>query len=99
LSGTGADDLHGLMGHLRTGRFHMVGTGAGAFICIDYASSSPRRLRSVVIATTIGGVQDEESLELFWRFCCSRKARTRTRGSSRRTVTRLSRTTTAAAYG
>ncbi|OLC51413.1 MAG: hypothetical protein AUH43_02840 [Acidobacteria bacterium 13_1_40CM_65_14] len=74
--GTGADDLHGLMDHLRTDRFHMVGTGAGAFICIDYALSFP-----------------------FWRFCCSRRARTRPRGSSRRIVTRLSRTTTAPACG
>jgi len=62
--GTGAGDLHALMEHLRIDRFHVVGTAAGAFICIDYALSFPRPLRSVVIANTIGGVQDEEYLEL-----------------------------------
>ena len=63
-STTGADDLDALMNHLRIDRFHLVGTAAGAFVCLDYALSFPQRLRSVVIANTIGGVQDEEYLEL-----------------------------------
>ncbi|HEV8346912.1 MAG TPA: alpha/beta hydrolase [Vicinamibacterales bacterium] len=61
---TGADDLHALMNHLRLDRFHLVGTAAGAFVCLDYALSFPQRLRSVVIANTIGGVQDEGYLAL-----------------------------------
>src|SRR5262245_13801970 len=32
---TGADDLQALMDHLRIGRFHLVGTAAGAFVGID----------------------------------------------------------------
>jgi pimeloyl-ACP methyl ester carboxylesterase len=63
-STTGADDLDALMNHLRIDRFHLVGTAAGAFVGLDYALSFPQRLRSVVIANTIGGVQDEEYLEL-----------------------------------
>jgi pimeloyl-ACP methyl ester carboxylesterase len=52
------------MNHLRLDRFHLVGTAAGAFVCLDYALSFPQRLRSVVIANTIGGVQDEGYLAL-----------------------------------
>jgi pimeloyl-ACP methyl ester carboxylesterase len=63
-STTGADDLDALMKHLRIDRFHLVGTAAGAFVCLDYALSFPQRLRSVVIANTVGGVQDEEYVEL-----------------------------------
>jgi len=61
---TGADDLHALMAHLRIDRFHLVSTAAGAFVGIDYALSFPQQLRSIVLANTIGGVQDEEFLEL-----------------------------------
>ena len=62
--GTAADDLQGLMGHLGIGRFHLGGTAAGAFASFDYALSFPQRLRSLVIANTIGGVQDEDFQEL-----------------------------------
>ena len=60
----GADDLHALVEHLHIDRFHLVSTAAGAFVGIDYALSFPRQLRSIVLANTIGGVQDEEFLEL-----------------------------------
>ena len=62
--GTAADDLQALMGHLGIDRFHVVGTAAGAFGAVDYALSFPQRLRSLVIANSIGGVQDEDYLEL-----------------------------------
>jgi pimeloyl-ACP methyl ester carboxylesterase len=62
--GTAADDLHALMDHLRIDRFHLVGTAAGGFAAIDYALSFPQRLRSLVLANTIGGVQDESYLAL-----------------------------------
>lgn len=62
--GTGADDLHALMHHLAIDRFHLVGTAAGAFASLDFALSFPMKLRSLVIANSIGGVQDEEYLEL-----------------------------------
>jgi pimeloyl-ACP methyl ester carboxylesterase len=62
--GTAADDLHALMGHLGVDRFHLVGTAAGAFGAVDYALSFPRRVRSLVVANSIGGVQDEDYLEL-----------------------------------
>jgi pimeloyl-ACP methyl ester carboxylesterase len=62
--GTGADDLRGLLDHLGVERAHLAGTAAGAFVALDFALSFPRRVRSLVIANTIGGVQDRDFLEL-----------------------------------
>jgi pimeloyl-ACP methyl ester carboxylesterase len=62
--GTGADDLLGLIDHLGIERFHLIGTAAGGIVALDFAVSFPQRLRSLVVANSIGGVQDEEYLEL-----------------------------------
>jgi pimeloyl-ACP methyl ester carboxylesterase len=62
--GTGADDLRGLLDHLGVQRAHLVATAAGAFVALDFALSFPERVRSLVIANTIGGVQDADFLEL-----------------------------------
>ncbi len=62
--GTAADDLQALMDHLRIDRFHVVGTAAGGIASFDYALTSPQRLRSLVVANSIGGVQDEDYVEL-----------------------------------
>jgi pimeloyl-ACP methyl ester carboxylesterase len=62
--GTAADDLHALMQYLRIDRFHLVGTAGGGFVAFDYALSFPDQLRSLVVTNSIGGVQDEEYLEL-----------------------------------
>jgi pimeloyl-ACP methyl ester carboxylesterase len=63
-SGTAADDLIALMDYLHVDRFHLVGTAAGGFVTFDTALSYPARLRSIVVANSIGGVQDEEFLAL-----------------------------------
>jgi len=62
--GTAADDLLRLLDHLGIQRTHLVGTAAGGFVAFDFALSFPERLRSVVVANTIGGVQDPEFTEL-----------------------------------
>ena len=62
--GTAADDLQGLLGQLRIERFHLVGTAAGGFVAFDYALSFTERLRSLTVANSIGGIQDEEYLAL-----------------------------------
>src|SRR5579863_8962706 len=62
--GTGAEDLLGLLDLLGIDRVHVAGTAAGAFVALDFALSYPRRVRSLVIANTIGGVQDQDFLEL-----------------------------------
>ena len=62
--GIGADDLLALVNHLRLDRIHLVGTAAGGIVALDFAVSFPQRLRSLVVANSIGGVQDEDYLEL-----------------------------------
>lgn len=62
--GTAADDLLALMNHLGIRQFHLLGTAGGGFVALDFALSFPDRLRSLVIANSIGGVQDEEYLEI-----------------------------------
>ena len=62
--GSAADDLQGLMEHLKIERFHLVGTAAGGIVALDYALSFPRRLRGLVVANSIGGVQDDDYLAM-----------------------------------
>jgi pimeloyl-ACP methyl ester carboxylesterase len=62
--GTGADDLKALLDHLRLDRVHLVGTAAGGIVSLDFAVSFPDRLRSLVVANSVGGVQDESYLEI-----------------------------------
>jgi pimeloyl-ACP methyl ester carboxylesterase len=62
--GTAADDLQALVQYLAIDRFHLVGTAAGGIASLDYALSFPNRLRSLVIANSIGGVQDADYLEM-----------------------------------
>ena len=52
-----------MLNHLKIDRFHLVG-GGGGFVAFDFALSFPQRLRSLVVANSIGGVQDEDYLEL-----------------------------------
>ena len=69
-SGTGeqpgylSDDLHGLVEHLRLRRFHIAATAAGGIGGLDYTLAHPERVRSLVVANSIGGVQDPEYLEV-----------------------------------
>jgi len=61
---TAADDLRDLMKFLGIDRFHLLGTAGGGFVAFDYALSFPEHIRSLVVANSIGGVQDEGYLEL-----------------------------------
>jgi pimeloyl-ACP methyl ester carboxylesterase len=63
-AGTAADDLHALVKFLGIDRFHLIGTAGGGFVAYDYALSFPEQLRSLVVANSIGGVQDEEYLAM-----------------------------------
>ena len=60
----GRDDLHGLADHLGLARFHLVATAAGGIVGLDYALAHPERVRSLVVANSIGGVQDPAYLEV-----------------------------------
>ncbi len=59
-----SDDLHGLADHLGLDRFHVVATAAGGIGGLDYTLTHPERVRSLVVADSIGGVQDPEYLEV-----------------------------------
>src|SRR4029450_5761876 len=63
-SGSVSDDLHGLVHHLGLDRFHVVATAAGGIGGLDYAVEHPERVRSLVVANSIGGMQDPEYLEV-----------------------------------
>lgn len=63
-AGTAADDLHALTTHLNLARFHLLGTAAGGIVALDYAVSFPDRVRGLVVANSIGGVQDDDYLAL-----------------------------------
>jgi pimeloyl-ACP methyl ester carboxylesterase len=62
--GTAAGDLLALLDQLGLDRAHVVGTAAGGFVALDFALSYPQRVRSLVVANSIGGVQDADYLEL-----------------------------------
>ena len=62
--GPASEDLAALATHFELERFHLVGTAAGGIAALDYALSHPGRLRSLVVANSIGGVQDEDYLAL-----------------------------------
>lgn len=62
--GTGADDLLGLLDQLKLDRVHIVSTAGGAFAGLDFALSFPQRVRSLVMANTIGAIQDQDFLDL-----------------------------------
>jgi pimeloyl-ACP methyl ester carboxylesterase len=59
-----SDDLQGLADHLSLVRFHLVATAAGGVGGLDYALAHPERVRSLVVADSIGGVQDSAYLEV-----------------------------------
>ena len=61
-AGTAADDLHALTTQLGLTRFHLLGTAAGGIVALDYAVSFPDRVRGLVVANSIGGVQDDDYL-------------------------------------
>ncbi len=62
--GYAVDDLRGLVEHLRLPPFQVVGTAAGGVVAFDFAISYPSLVRSLVIADTIGGVQDSAHMDV-----------------------------------
>ena len=61
---TAAGDLLALLDHLKIARCHLLGTAAGGFVAFDFAVAYPQRLRSLIIANSIGGLEDKELLDL-----------------------------------
>jgi len=62
--GFASDQVGELAAKLKLERFHLVGTAAGAIIAVDYTLSHAERVRSLVVANSIVGVQDADYLEM-----------------------------------
>ena len=62
--GHGSTDLHGLVRHLGLDHFHIVATAAGGIVALDYTLEYPDEVLSLVVANSIGGVQDPGYLEI-----------------------------------
>lgn len=62
--GTAADDLKALLDRLQVDRVHLVAAAAGGGVAVDFALAYPARVRSLVLACTLGGVEDESFREL-----------------------------------
>ncbi len=58
--GTQAGDLVALLDSLGLDRVHLVGTATGGIVALDFALSYPRRLRSLVVANSVGSLSDPE---------------------------------------
>ena len=66
-AGDAVGDLEALLQHLRIDACHLVGTAAGGMAALDFALTFPQRVHGLVLANSIGGVQDEEYLALHRR--------------------------------
>lgn len=53
-----------LIDHLKLPPVHLLGTAAGGGAALQYALAHPSRLRSIIVANSIGNVQDAEYLAL-----------------------------------
>ena len=53
-----------MVDHLALDSFHLVATAAGGIVALDYALTFPERVRALVVANSIGGIQDPEYLEV-----------------------------------
>ncbi|MGY4238366.1 pimeloyl-ACP methyl ester carboxylesterase [Bradyrhizobium sp. USDA 4449] len=61
--GIGLRDLGGLVDQLGIETLHLLGAGAGGSVALDFALSFPGRVQSVILACTMGGVEDPEFTE------------------------------------
>lgn len=57
---TAADDLIALADAMGLTRFHLLGTAAGGIVALDTALAFPERLRSLIVANSLGGVVDDD---------------------------------------
>ena len=53
------DDLDAFVRKIGLDRFHIVGTGAGGYIGVDYILTYPQKVRSLVVSNAMLGVKDD----------------------------------------
>ena len=56
--------INGVLAALKIDRCHLLGTAAGGGAALQYALAHPQKLRSLVVANSIGFVTDSEYLEM-----------------------------------
>jgi pimeloyl-ACP methyl ester carboxylesterase len=60
-----AEDLKALLDHLKIDRAHLVGQSMGGWAVVGFALKNPDRVRSIVLADTIGGIYTPEAAKQF----------------------------------
>jgi pimeloyl-ACP methyl ester carboxylesterase len=59
-----APEVQELMDHLGIARFHLVGVAAGGGVALQYVLAQPQRVLSLVLANSIGNVEDASYVEM-----------------------------------
>lgn len=62
--GTGCEDLRQLLDFLKIDRFHAVSTAGGAFVAADFAVSHGQRIKTLVLACTMLGIDEGRMAQL-----------------------------------
>lgn len=60
-----ADTLDALFDHLQLDKVHLVGTAMGGYVVLDYAAWQPERIRSLVIAASGLGLENDPEGDAF----------------------------------
>jgi len=61
---TVADDLHGLVQHLKLDTVDLVAAAQGGFVALDYALAYPDRVRSLAVISSYMGITDTDYAEV-----------------------------------
>ena len=61
------EDLLALTRHLGLTHFHLMGSAAGSFLAAQYAVTYPEQLASLVLSSSLIGIQDKDYQELIGR--------------------------------
>jgi pimeloyl-ACP methyl ester carboxylesterase len=59
-----SDQIDALVAHLRTGRFHLLGTAAGGGAAFQYVLAYPEKVRSLIVANSHGNVTDKDYIAM-----------------------------------
>jgi pimeloyl-ACP methyl ester carboxylesterase len=59
-----SEELRQFADRLGVERFHLVGSAAGGIVALDFVLSHPRRVATLTVANSIGGVQDDDYVAL-----------------------------------
>ncbi len=60
-----AADLAALIDHLGFGEVRLVGQSMGGWTCLDYTVQHPEKVRGLVLACTVGSLNDPELAQIF----------------------------------